>query len=120
MEYKIFDDRLTIKVEGKVDSMTSTYVEECVENICNENNFKSLVLDFANVDYISSAGLRVCLRLKKKYSDFKIIDTSLEVYDIFEMTGFVDIMTVEKAFRKMTIIYRIRKFRMILLLIIYL
>ena len=57
------------------------------------------MLDFSNVRYISSAGLRIVLKLKQKFQEVSVVETSLEVYDIFSMTGFTNIMTVRKALR---------------------
>lgn len=62
-----------------------------------------LILDAENTKYISSAGLRVLLNYKNKYPELEVINTSTEVYDVFEMTGFTNIIKVSKAFRKVSI-----------------
>ena len=51
------------------------------------------------MEYISSAGLRIILRLIKSKRSVKMINVSPEVYEVFEVTGFTEMMTVEKAFR---------------------
>jgi uncharacterized protein (TIGR02172 family) len=61
------------------------------------------VLDASSLEYISSAGLRVILRLKKAYPDITVYNVSSEIYDIFEMTGFTEMMNVEKAYRVVSI-----------------
>ena len=62
-----------------------------------------MTLDAADLEYISSAGLRVILRLKKTYPDLRIINVNSEVYEILDMTGFTEIMPVEKAYRVVSV-----------------
>ncbi len=62
-----------------------------------------LVFDAENLIYISSAGLRMVLKLRKQNASLKVINASAEVYEIFEMTGFTEMLTVEKAFRKFSV-----------------
>ncbi len=100
MEYKLEKDVLTISIEGELNSVNSESVGEEIDKIIGNNSFKSLILDFDKVTYISSAGLRVILRLKQRYNDFSVINASLEVYDVFQMTGFTSMMTIKKALRK--------------------
>ena len=58
-----------------------------------------LIIDAAGLEYISSAGLRVILRIKKANPDTIIINCTPETYDIFDMTGFTEMMEVERAYR---------------------
>lgn len=67
------------------------------------HNYDEIVLDAKEMNYISSAGLRVVLNLKKKYDKVSVINASIEVYDIFEMTGFTNIVNVEKALREVSV-----------------
>lgn len=62
-----------------------------------------MVVDAENLNYISSVGLRAMLTLKKKISNFKIINVTDSVYEVFDVTKFTDIMCVEKAYRKISI-----------------
>jgi len=100
MEYKLEKDVLTIFIEGELNSVNSESVGEEIDKIINDKIFKSLVLDFDKVSYISSAGLRIILKLKQRYDDFSVINASLEVYDVFQMTGFTSMMSIKKALRK--------------------
>ena len=100
MEYKLEKDVLTISLEGELNSVNSESVGEEIDKIIEGKAFKSLVLDFDNVSYISSAGLRIVLKLKQRYDDFSVINASLEVYDVFQMTGFTSMMSIKKALRK--------------------
>ena len=67
------------------------------------HGYDEIVLDAQGMKYISSAGLRVVLNLKKKFENVTVINTSVAVYDIFEMTGFTNIVTVEKALRQVSV-----------------
>lgn len=100
MEYKLEKDVLTIYIEGELNSVNSESVGEEIDKIIKDKSFKSLVLDFDKVSYISSAGLRIILKLKQRYDDFSVINASLEVYDVFQMTGFTSMMSIKKALRK--------------------
>lgn len=100
MEYKLEKDVLTIYIEGELNSVNSESVGEEIDKIIEDKSFKSLVLDFDKVSYISSAGLRIILKLKQRYDDFSVINASLEVYDVFQMTGFTSMMSIKKALRK--------------------
>ena len=67
------------------------------------HGYDEIVLDAQGMKYISSAGLRVVLNLKKKFDNVSVINASVAVYDIFEMTGFTNIVTVEKALRQVSV-----------------
>ncbi len=99
MEFKLEKDVLIISLEGELNSVNSESVGEEIDKIIANNSFKSLILNFDKVTYISSAGLRIILRLKQRYNDFSVINASLEVYDVFQMTGFTSMMTIKKALR---------------------
>lgn len=90
-----------LRLSGRIDSENAQKVEE--ELRANAGEGESLVLDAADLSYISSAGLRVLLRLKKEHSDLSVINVSSEVYEILDMTGFTELMTVSKAYRRVSI-----------------
>ena len=94
---------LTLFFEGEVNSYNSENIDKEINEIIKNNAFDKLILDFSNLRYISSAGLRVVLKLKQKYSDVHVAECSLEVYDILSMTGFTTIMDVKKAYRRVYI-----------------
>ena len=100
MEYKLEKDVLTISLEGELNSVNSESVGEEIDKIIEGKAFKSLVLDFDNVSYISSAGLRIILKLKQRYDDFSVINASLEVYDVFQAIAEIpDIFDIEYIFK---------------------
>ena len=100
MEHSLNKDILTISLEGELNSVNAECVGEEIDKIIDGSSFKNLVLDFDKVSYISSAGLRIILKLKQRYDDFSVINASLEVYDVFQMTGFTSMMSIKKALRK--------------------
>lgn len=87
---------LSVKVEGKID--VNTAVEFGQEINDDLDDMMGLIIDFSGVTYISSIGLRVILELKKrmdKQGHMKIINVQKPVMDIFEMTGFTNIIDIE-------------------------
>lgn len=103
MKYNLENETLTIFLEGELNSNTVEVVGKELNEIVDNNAFKKLVLDLEKLKYISSAGLRVVLGLKQKHEDISLINASLEVYDVFQMTGFTSMMDVKKALRKIDI-----------------
>lgn len=103
MKYNIENNNLTIYLAGSVDSNNAEAVGKELEDIRNAQPLGSLVLDLEDLKYISSAGLRQLLRLKKREKDLKVINVSSEIYDIFEMTGFSEMMDIQKAYRKFSV-----------------
>ena len=103
MNYKVNEDVLVIFLEGELNSYSADAMGEEIDQIIQKNTFKKLILDLEKLRYISSAGLRVLLKLKQQHDDIEVINASLEVYDIFQMTGFTNIMKVQKALRKIDV-----------------
>ena len=101
--YRVDKDILYIAVNGRVDASNAPAVEQEIFRIKSENTGKHTVIDADNLEYISSAGLRVILKLRKEEPKLAIINVAPEVYDIFDMTGFTDMVTVEKAYRRMSV-----------------
>ena len=103
MEHICNEEILTIKLLKRIDSNNAADVDKDIFSLIDRYNAKSVILDAADTEYISSAGLRVVLKLKKTVPDSKIINASPEVYDIFSITGFIDIIDVKKAFREVSV-----------------
>ena len=101
--YRIDKDILYIAVEGRVDASNAADAEKKIFEIKNANPDKHVVLDAEKLEYVSSAGLRVILKLRKEAPKLAIINVSPEVYEVFDMTGFTDMVTVEKAYRRMSV-----------------
>ena len=101
--YRIDKSILYIAIEGRVDASNASAAEEQIFAIKKENTGKNTVIDADNLEYISSAGLRVILKIRKEEPKLAIINVSPEVYEILDMTGFTDMVTVEKAYKRMSI-----------------
>ena len=90
------NDSTVMKISGRLDTTTAPELEKVIND--EGEVLKNLVLDFNGVNYISSAGLRVLLTAQKKMNvqgSMELIDVSEEVMDIFEMTGFADILVIK-------------------------
>ena len=85
-----------IEVVGRLDTITAPALDKAInEDIAGTKN---LVLDVKDMEYISSAGLRVLLSAQKKMQkigSMKVIHVCAEVMEVFEMTGFADILVIE-------------------------
>ena len=98
------DSKLEIKLEGRIDTNNAPDVEQEIMSALDANDGKEPLFDAENLEYISSAGLRVLMKIRKKFNKpVDIINVSRDVYDIFETTGFTDLLNVKKAYRKISI-----------------
>ncbi len=90
------DDALLVTLVGRLDTTTSPELEEVIRAKLPE--LKKLVFDFENLDYISSAGLRVllyCQKVMNKQGEMKVMHVNETIEEIFEVTGFDEILTIE-------------------------
>ena len=101
--YRPEEKRTVIQISGRVDSNNSHNIEEVIMSAVSGRENLPVILDAENLDYISSAGLRVLLHLKKTVPDLTITNVKSDVYEIFDMTGFTQMMTVEKAYRMVSV-----------------
>lgn len=97
VEKNIEEKKMILKVSGRIDTITAQDLEKEIESI--DENISELVLDLENLEYTSSAGLRVMLKMQKlmneKSGNMKMIHVSEDVKDVLKITGFMDIMNVE-------------------------
>ena len=100
---RIEDNVLYLELNGRIDSSNAEQAEELIKAIKAAHPDLQSVLDAEHLEYLSSAGLRVVLRMRKDTADLKIINVSTEVYEILDMTGFTDMITVEKALRRLSL-----------------
>ena len=96
-------ETITIPLSGRITSDNAADVEKDALAQLEGSGAGSVTIDASSLEYISSAGLRVLLRLKKTYPGFRIVNASSEVYEILAMSGFTEMMTVEKAYRTVSI-----------------
>ena len=96
IEIKRNADETTIEIVGRLDTTTAPVLDKTINEDLGET--KSLILDLKGLEYISSAGLRVLLGAQKKMQavgSMKVINVCEAVMEVFEMTGFADILTIE-------------------------
>ena len=96
-------EQITISLSGRIDSNNAASVEQDLASKLAGAENAAVILDAENLEYISSAGLRIILRLKKNHPDLQIINVSAEIYEILDMTGFTEMMPVKKAYRVVSI-----------------
>lgn len=90
------DNTLTLALTGRLDTVTAPELEAALAE--NLDGVEALVLDFSNLDYISSAGLRVLLSAQKRMNNqgsMKVTNINADIREVFEITGFCDILTIE-------------------------
>jgi len=102
MKHTFENNTLTVYLKGRIDSSNAAEVEKEITDIGFAPDVK-VVVDMQELEYISSAGLRVILRLKKTNDDTEIINTSSDVYEIFDMTGFTELLPISKAYREINV-----------------
>ena len=96
LEIKRSAEETVIEIVGRLDTITSPTLDKTI----NEDlaDVKNIVINAKELEYISSAGLRVLLKAQKrmqKIGTMKLTNVSEEVMEVFEMTGFADILTIE-------------------------
>ena len=96
-------DEKRLELSGRVDSANAAQVERELNAKLAGEKPAALILDLAKLSYISSAGLRILLHLRKNAGDMRLVNVSSEVYEILEMTGFTEMMRVEKAMKTVSI-----------------
>ena len=96
LEIKRNTDEIILEITGRLDTTTAPALDKTINE--DVKGIKNLILDLNGLEYISSAGLRVLLSAQKKMQQvgtMKVINVCEEVMEIFEMTGFADILLIE-------------------------
>ena len=96
IEIKRTAEVTTIEIAGRLDTTTAPELDKAINE--NITDVKNLVLNVKGLEYISSAGLRVLLGTQKKMQKvgtMKLVNVREEVMEVFEMTGFADILVIE-------------------------
>ena len=96
IEKKLDGSKMTVAIKGRLDTTTAPQLE--AELRSDLDGIKDLVFDFTSLEYISSAGLRVLLSTQKKMNaqgSMKVVKVNETVNEVFEVTGFSDILTIE-------------------------
>ena len=97
------NNTITVELSGRIDSGNAAQTEQAVLEQLAGKDGASVIFDAEKLEYISSAGLRILLRVKKLFPDLKIINVNSDIYEILEMTGFTEMLTVLKAYRVVSV-----------------
>ena len=100
---KLENGVLTLSLSGKIDSLNAFEIENNIKQIREQYAADSILLDCDQLETISSAGLRVILRLNQDMDDTRMINVHSEVYEILDITGFTEMMDVQKAYRVLSL-----------------
>ena len=103
ISFELKDKEYIVYLSGRIDSSNAAEVESAIYAIPDIKGYENITLDAEKLEYISSAGLRIILRLRKEHRGLKIINASTEVYEILDMTGFTEMVPVQKAYRKLSV-----------------
>ena len=96
IEKKINNDAVTLIVSGRLDTQTAPELENELDSILS--SLKELIFDMTNLEYVSSAGLRVILKAQKAMNaqgSMKLTGVNDSIMEVFDITGFLDILTIE-------------------------
>ena len=96
IEKKLIDETATLIVSGRLDTQTAPELEKELDSVLS--GIKELTFDFANLEYVSSAGLRVILKAQKAMNaqgSMKLTGVNDSIMEVFDITGFLDILTIE-------------------------
>ena len=96
IEKKLGNESATLIVSGRLDTQTAPELENELDNVLG--GLKELTFDFANLEYVSSAGLRVILKAQKAMNtqgSMKLTGVNDSIMEVFDITGFLDILTIE-------------------------
>lgn len=104
MRHTLKDNTLTLYPEGHIDTNNAGQFEKDAFEAIEEAQGASLVIDATNLEYISSSGLRVMMKLMKRTaSRIPVVNVSPAVFEIFDVTGFTDLLDVKKALRQVSV-----------------
>ena len=96
IEKKLVNESATLIVSGRLDTQTAPELENELDSILS--GLKELTFDFSNLEYVSSAGLRVILKAQKAMNaqgSMKLTGVNDSIMEVFDITGFLDILTIE-------------------------
>ncbi|MCR5611315.1 MAG: phosphotransferase [Clostridiales bacterium] len=103
LEFKTVNGTVTVIPAGRIDSANAGRIAGEIDGELEKSGLPLGEIDCSRLMYISSAGLRMILKLRKRFPALVISEASSEVYDVFEMTGFTEMMTAKKACRRIDV-----------------
>ena len=96
MNHEIVDKKLVFHLSGELNSYNAEQVEEQIDEAIALGGFETVMFEIGGLKYMSSAGLRIVAKLKQQYPDFCIINMSDDIYEVFAMVGFSDIIDIKR------------------------
>lgn len=96
MHQEIVEKKLIFHLEGELNSYNAEAVEKEIDEAIAKGGFDTIVFEIENLRYMSSAGLRIVAKLKQQYDDFSIINMPDDIYEVFVMVGFNDLINIER------------------------
>ena len=104
VQFENHEGNAIVTLCGRLDTSCSMQTKTDIDQfLATSAPISSLTVDAEQLEYLSSSGLRILLSLAKQYKGFKVTGVNADVYDVLSMTGFVKIMTVERALRQMSV-----------------
>ena len=103
MKYNYKDRVLRICLDGRIDASNASELTEQLNRLLDAHPAERIELDMEQLKYISSAGLRMILRLRHAVQNIALVNVSSEVYEILDMTGFTEMMEVRRAYRTVSV-----------------
>lgn len=100
---RFVNGELILALAGHIDSANSAEVGRQMEDACSRYPDAPVVIDASDLEYISSAGLRLIAHLKKQRKELRIEEVSRDIYDIFEITGFTKMIDIRRAMRRVSV-----------------
>ena len=94
MRHTLEQGKVTFFLEGELNTLTSEDVEIEIDDVLKGQRIDSIVFDMGDLIYITSAGLRILVRLKKIYNDTRLVRVQPEVYHVLEMVGFNQLFSI--------------------------
>ena len=94
---QVSDGTLTVLIDGRIDTITAPILERELNNSVTDD-INCLIFDFEKVEYMSSAGIRVIMvadKVMSKQGEMKLIHVNEEIFEIFDITGLADLLTIE-------------------------
>lgn len=103
LAHTVSDDKLTIELVGHIDANNAHQIERALDDVVDAAPCGTVELDCEQLTYLSSAGLRIVLRLAKRMQHLSVINLQSEVYDVFEMTGLTEMLDVSRAMLRVSV-----------------
>lgn len=94
---------LLVNMDSRLETSNAAEAEKFIMDAIAAHSPTNVILNADKLEYISSSGLRVLLKVKKAVENTQLVNVCSEVYDVLEMTGFTEILSVQKAFRQISV-----------------